>query len=319
MENNHIKYTKQVSSKINLLLIVFFVFINAYTYAQKVVFTVTAVKGYAKLDETTLKVGAKLKNNQTLKVNADTYLCLATNDHQVLEITTQGTYIVKELLSKIPARQDLNSSYVQFVVGEITKATEDGVSAKNRFQHMNKTGAVKRSINETVNFFLENMKTENGHILYGNILELAWQVKQDEGTDTIRRFQVSILHLNGFSVFKQVVGTTEMSIDLSNVNLKGQDGFMVQIIPLDNKGKYWGKDNIYELYINLLDEKQKQEVAQKVSKGSTAIDRLMDARYFESEKLYPDAIHAYKEAIRLSEGNPIYEDLYYSFLLRNTK
>lgn len=319
MENNHIKYTKQVSSKINLLFVAFFIFINASTYAQKVVFTVTAVKGYAKLDETALKVGAKLKNNQTLKVNADTYLCLATNDHQVLEITSQGTYVVKDLLSKIPARQDLNSSYVQFVVGEITKATEDGVSAKNRFQHMNKTGAIKRSLNQTVNFFLENIKTDNGHILYGHVLELAWQVKQDEGTDTIRRFQISILHLNGFSVFKQVVGTTEMSIDLSNVDLKGQDGFMVQVIPLDNKGKYWGKDNVYELYINLLDEKQKQEVSEKISKGNTAIDRLMDARYFESEKLYPDAIRAYKEAIRLSEGSPIYEDLYYSFLLRNTK
>ncbi len=94
---------------------------------------------------------------------------------------------------------------------------------------------------------------------------------------------------------------------------------MVQVVPLDGKGKYWGKNNIYELYINLLDDKQKQQISEKISKGETAIDRLMDAQYFESEKLFPDAVHAYKEAIRISEGNPIYEDLYYSFLLRNIK
>ena len=319
MENNNIKNIKQVKRSISFLLLVLSLLVSSYARAQKVVFTVTAVKGYAKLDEAMLKVGSKLKANQTIKVDAHTYLCLATNDNQVLEITTEGTYVVKELLSKVPPRQDLNSSYVQFVVGEITKATEEGVSAKNRFQHMNKTGAVKRSINETVNFFLGNIKTDNGHILYGNILDVAWQVKQPEGADTVRRFQVSILHLNGLSVFKQVVGTTEISIDLSNVNLKGQDGFMVQVVPLDGKGKYWGKNNIYELYINLLDDKQKQQISEKISKGETAIDRLMDAQYFESEKLFPDAVHAYKEAIRISEGNPIYEDLYYSFLLRNIK
>ncbi len=193
MENNNIKNIKQVKRSISFLLLVLSLLVSSYARAQKVVFTVTAVKGYAKLDEAMLKVGSKLKANQTIKVDAHTYLCLATNDNQVLEITTEGTYVVKELLSKVPPRQDLNSSYVQFVVGEITKATEEGVSAKNRFQHMNKTGAVKRSINETVNFFLGNIKTDNGHILYGNILDVAWQVKQPEGADTVRRFQVSKL------------------------------------------------------------------------------------------------------------------------------
>ncbi|TAH22466.1 MAG: hypothetical protein EAZ08_00900 [Cytophagales bacterium] len=317
------KYTHQITIQVKKYLRLFVfalcLFISSGIFAQKIVFTVMALKGYAKLDDVSLKIGAKLKNNQTLKIDTDTYLCLVTTDQQVLEITTAGTYVVKELMSKVPPRKGLNASYVEFVVSEVTKATEDGISAKNRFQHMNKTGAVKRSMNEVVSFFLSSIKADNGHILYGDILDLAWEVKQPTGFDTIRRFQVSVLHLNGMSVFSKVVGSPEISIDLSKVNLKNQDGFTVQVVPLDNKGKYWSKNDIYKLYINLLDASQKQQISEKISAGSTAIDKLMNAQYFESEKLFPDAIHAYKDAIRLSEGNPIYEDLFYRFWLRNMK
>lgn len=319
MGNNN-QSTKQIKNNVSFfLLLTSCLFIGSHTYAQKVVFTATATKGYVKLDNSPLKVGTKIKNNQTVKIDIDSYLCLATNDQQIVEITTAGTYSVKELLNRVAPRKDLNPAYIEFVVGEITKATEDGVSAKNRFQHMNKTGAVKRSIHEIVNFYLSNVKMDNGHILYGNVLDLAWEVKQPEGMDTIRRFQVSVLHLNGTSVFSQVVGVAEISIDLDKVNLKNQDGFTVQVVPLDSKGKYWSSDDVYKLYINLLDIPQKQQVSDKLSKGATAIDKLMDARYFESEKLFPDAAHAYKEAIRLSEGNPIYEDLLFRFWLRNMK
>jgi len=92
-----------------------------------------------------------------------------------------------------------------------------------------------------------------------------------------------------------------------------------QIIPLDSEGKPWkGESVFYELPIKLMNKAQKEEISKGLKGGTTAIECLMNAKFFEDKKLFFDAAHAYKEAIRLSGNNPTYTELYYRFWVRNS-
>ncbi len=297
--------------------------------AQQVVFTVTGVKGFAKIGDSKLKVGLKIRNDQILKVEPNTYLSLATTDNRVLEVTKEGSYSVRDLLAKVPSRQDLNTSYVAFVVSELTKGSEEQVAAKNRFQHMNKTGAVKRSYTNKpttkaekdykFGFLLEYIETKEGHTLFGNILELDWKVEQPKGADTITNYEVEILSRDETSLFSQTVNGTELSIDLSFLDLAGKEDIICRVIPLNKAGEFWSKQkDSFDIAIKLLDEKTKNEIASKLIPSRSAMEKLVEAKFFEDKELFLDAMHAYKEAMRL-DTNPLYEELYYRFLLRNSK
>ncbi len=298
--------------------------------AQDVAFTVISVKGYAQADNIKLKIGSKIKDSQAIKIEDGSYLCLATVDNRVLEITKSGTYIAKSLVSKVPAKEGVNAEYIKFVVDELTKVETEGISAKNRFQHMNKTGAVKRSSGKmeskeankeaySIGFLLENIEMEDEHYLYGNILALAWKVKQPQQGDTIANYEVELLGLDESSIFSQTVNATDVNIDLSLLDMENHEGIICQIIPMDREGNYWkGERTFYELPIRLLNKSKKEEISKKLGKGATAIEKLMDAKFFEDSKLFLDAAFAYKEAIRLSGGSPTYEELYYRFWIRNS-
>jgi hypothetical protein len=300
--------------------------------AQQVIFTVTGVKGLAKADNTTLKVGLKIKNNQTLQIEPNTYLSLATTDNRILEVTKQGIYSVKDLLARVPLRQELNASYVAFVVSELTKGSEEQIAAKNRFQHMNKTGAVKRAAGGTLastkskkapydfSFLLEYIDTENGHTLFGNMLELGWKVIQSGKAEEIASYEVEILGLDETSLFSQTVHGTEISIDLTYLDLAGKEGIICRVMPLDKDGAFWaGEKESYDMLVNLLSEEKKREISAMLAPSRTATEKLVEAKFFEDQKLFIDAIHAYKEAQRLAENNQLYEELYYRFWLRNSE
>lgn len=317
------------NKKIFVLLLMILSF-GTLALAQDIAFTVISVKGYAHADNVKIKIGSKIKNSQAIKIEDGSYLCLATKDNIVLEITKAGTYIAKDLASKVPAKNGVSTEYVKFVVDELTKVETEGVSAKNRFQHMNKTGAVTRSLGNisskeadkdahSIGFLLESIEMEDEHYLYGNILALAWKVKQPQQGDTIANYEVELLGLDESSIFSQRVNATEVNIDLSMLDMENHEGIICQITPLDSEGNYWKGERIfYELPVRLLNKSQKEEISKKLSKSTTALEKLMDAKFFEDKKLFLDAAFAYKEAIHLSGGSPVYEELYYRFWVRNS-
>lgn len=318
-----------MKTNIALLLITLGVCFNSF--AQTIAFTVTGVKGLAKVDNVSVKIGSKIKNNQTVKIEPNTYLSLATADHRVLEVTSQGTYSVKDLLAKVPKKQNLNSSYVEFVVDELTKGSEDGIAAKNRFQHMNKTGSVKRSgsgelSNKTgkkaynFSFLIEKIEApDHGLTLFGNTLDIDWVVIQAPDAEKVASYEVEILNLEETSLFSQTVNQTNAVIDLSLLDLDKQEGVLFRVTPLDSKGAPWdGASTVgYDLMISLPNETQKQELAAKLPSGNTPMMKLAEAKFFEDQKYYLDAIRAYKQAMAMSNNDPAYEALYYRFWLRH--
>jgi hypothetical protein len=312
--------------KTNIVFLLIFFSVCLSTVAQPVAFTVTGVKGLAKADNSPLKIGAKIKNNQTVKLEQNSYLSLATTDNRVLEVTAKGAYSVTDLLTKVPKKQSLSASYVEFVVDELTKGSEDGIAAKNRFQHMNKTGSVKRDINMGANsgkksyqfsFLIEKIEApDHGLLLFGNTLDIDWAVVQDASAEKINAYEVEILNLEEVSIFSQTVNQPSISIDLSMIDLKNQEGILFRVTPLNSMGEAWDASR-YDLMINLLNDAQKQEVAAKLPKGNTPMMKLAEAKFLEDQKYYLDAIYAYKQAIKMGNNDPIYETLYYRFWLRH--
>jgi hypothetical protein len=308
--------------KVSLILILSFLYFSNLASAQQVVFTVLGTKGYVKIGDQKLKVGSKLKAGESVEIGESAYLGLLTTDHRTMEITQKGVYTVQQLLAKVSAKQKLPDAYAKFVIDELTKVDVEGISAKNRFQHMNKSGAVKRG-GLAINY-IDFFKTgEGGHQLYGNTLVLMWYVPEVEGKPKlpIESYLLGIVGMDSTSYFKKNVKENEISISLSSIKNEGSTTLVCKVAPLDKNGISLDKTDIDGVMINLLEGAEKSKITAELKQfaGGTALDQLMMARFFEEKHLYIDAMAAYKEAIRLSDGSEEYENLYYQFLLRYIK
>jgi len=300
-----------------IVTFILFVSFLAFTHlvSAKAVFKVIGSKGSVMLGNQKLKVGMLLSPEETIEIGDDAYLCLATLDtHKVIELTSKnkGKHTVKEILAKVPAKQDLEEKYVAFVVNELTKQDNSGITAKNRFQHMNKTGAVKRG--GVARSSLEDKKANaNDNIkVYGDKLFIQWHLSQDPKDAPLIPFvdsyKVEILSTEDEVYFEQIVqgaGNMEIVISLSQVRNNGEKNLMYRITALDKKGKQIDKTKIDAFNIVLLSENEKKVYAKDLAHYSshTILSLLEKAKYFESKELIVDAMVAYKEAEELMKDN----------------
>jgi len=304
-----------------ILSMLFFYFSNSL-YAQQIVFTVLGIKGSVKVGDDKLKVGYKLKTGQSVQIGEDSYLSLSSSNSKLMEITQQGTYTVKQLLEKLPAAQSMNKAYADFVVSELTKVEAEGISAKNRFQHMNKSGSVKRG--GVVTSYLDFFKTgDEGHKLYGTTLNLMWYVFEKPNSQKlpIASYAVEVVGIDDTPYAKQNTKESEALIDLSKMSRAETQSVIAKIIPLDSKGISLDKTEIDGVTINLLSDAERKSIKEQIKQfaGKSATNKLMEARFFEEKHFYIDAMVSYKEAISLSGGSEEYENMYYQYLLRYIK
>jgi len=302
-----------------IVTFILFVSFLAFTHlvSAKAVFKVIGSKGSVMLGNQKLKVGMLLSPEETIEIGDDAYLCLATLDtHKVIELTSKnkGKHTVKEILAKVPAKQDLEEKYVAFVVNELTKQDNSGITAKNRFQHMNKTGAVKRG--GVAKSFIEDIRKDIGNKvpeIYGDKILMVWYLgdkpAEVELAKSVKKYKVEIMSSSDETVyFEQVVEgkeSSELLIDLSKVKNNGDNDLVYRITALDEKGKKVDKTDIDTFPIKILDAHQKKHHAKHLPHASshTVLSLLEKAKYFEGHGLFIDAMVAYKEAEELMKDN----------------
>jgi hypothetical protein len=300
---------------LKLIFFVSLLMIADFALAQKVEFTVLGTKGLVKIGESKLKVGSKITTGQSIQISENSYLSLATDDYRVMEITQQGVYTTQQLLSKSPLKQNLNKDYVKFVVAELTKEDDQGITAANRFQHMSKSGAVKRGLGKAI-IYVEEVPNQG---LYGNSLFLAWHTKSE--SDNPDSYLVKITDINGKIIAKQNTKNMEISIDISHVNREEISTLKCIVILLDSKGvslEIADEKTMLQncLEITLLDEAEKKPIFASIKKYTDMgmVGKLIEGQYFEQKGLYIDAMACYKEAIKLSDNENEYQK-YYNKLL----
>jgi hypothetical protein len=295
-----------------LIILVSFLIFSHLAFSQTI-FKVVASKGQVMLGNEKLKVGTQLSASQSIEIGNDAYLCLATlPDHKIIELTTKdkGKHSTKDILAKVPTNQNWQKTYVDFVVNELTKQDNGGINAKNRFQHMNKTGAVKRG--GVAKSFIEDIRRDMGNKVpqvCGDKMLLIWYLgdKPDEVelAKSVRKYKIEIMSSSDETVFfEQIVEgkeSSELLIDLAKVKNDGDNNLVYKITALDEKSKKVDKTDIDTFPIKLMNESEKKSYMKDLAKFSnqSVLSLLEKAQYFESKGLYIDAMVAYKEVEEL--------------------
>lgn len=286
--------------------------------AQDYAFKVLGSKGHNTVGGSTLKVGSKLTAVQTLEVGEGSYLGLAHSNGKTIELTKKGTYKVQDLIGQVNSSGTLTSNYAKFVIDELTEAGSEGVAAKNRFQHMNKTGSVKRDVGAVRTMLPSSNK------IFGNNLVLKWYIKDGVTFESqIDKYKVQLFNLNDEILFATEVKEMQATIDLTaNPKLSKEGVIIAKVIPMDKNGKEFETAAMIDGdAISKLEENESKEITTQLvsinKDNQGALGKLIEARFFEDKELYADAIHAYEEAIKISGGTEQFKKLYQFFLERN--
>lgn len=287
--------------------------------AQNYAFKVLAVKGNVTLDSKPVKVGAIITDNQTLVVKEGSYLSLAHHSGKAIEVAP-GTHKAKDLSARISSgNNSVTDKYIKFVVNELTQEDpEASTAARNRFQHMNKTGSVERDIAVSA---VRTWLPLNSKLL-GDQLLIKWSNVNPQPEEL---YEVKIFDLSEQLLFSKQTKEHQLLVDLAREKIANQSHLIVKVLPLDpTSGK--ARVNSEQLDGNVVirldavtSKKLEAELLaiRKEFGEKSAIGKLAEANFFEENGFISEAIIAYEQALLLSGNASQYEALYKDFLTRN--
>ncbi len=299
----------------SLFLVALMLLIGGTTMAQNYAFRVLTAKGNNKASKKAIRVGSKLNNSDVIVMEQGGYLGLLHTNGQTVELRTKGTYRVNELANNLKASNNssLTSRYANYVVSELTSSAEEA-SGKNRYKHMKKTGAVRRTVLKKITVLQERKVN-----MLGDKMEIEWFVYEELAEinpKDVKEYRIVLTDLRNNELYSETTTQTSYTIDFSRPELKDQTiiFYRVEVADEDKKNK-----NIYsdKQVINKEDE-TKKEVREQLDQigDDTALGHLIKAQYLEETGYNAEAAMAYKAAIALAPEVETYKILYDSFTER---
>jgi N-acyl-D-aspartate/D-glutamate deacylase len=278
---------------------------------QDYVFKVLGTKGNNTADGIALKVGTKLRSGQRLQVSEGAYIDLAHTSGKAINLKSKGNYQISDLASRVGSMPSTSSKYADFVIKELTKDDELS-AAKNRFQHMHKTGSVSRGIE------IAELLFPNATEVYGQTISLLWKSK----TETAGKVRIVITDMNNEVLYNQVTADDFATINLEEAAFANQEHLIVRLMPENVAVDKHTIDSAegYAL-VRITSAEQRKNIDQELTlifgdQAKTALNYLIAARMFEDKQLYADAAAAYEEALRLSENAEMYQTAFIGFKMR---
>jgi len=162
--------------------------------------------------------------------------------------------------------------------------------------------------------------------LYGDSIVLSWDLLDDVSfKEKIEKYEVRIYDLSEELLFKKDTDYKSMTISTSKEKLAGQNNLIIKVVPLDKNGNpLVNVENSEGIAINKLDTANKATHSEKVKAALSAkkewVEKLLDvAKYFESQKLWTDAMNTYETAVRtLKDRQKLKSEVrYQEFLEKN--
>ncbi len=301
------------------VLILVSMFFSISAFAQDYTFTVLGSKGTNTMGSASIKVGTKIKDGATVKVGLDGYLGLAHKSFKTLEITKPGEYKVSDLESMLGnAEGDLASKYAKFVMDELTS----GNSSSSRFNRKAKTGSVTRSLHKKPILFLmpvdENGISKTSKVLADSKITIKWYVNNPNVLDTKSNVQYKFVVKDGSPlnigkvIYDAEITGESVTIDLSDARFNDSKMLLYQVVVMNNS-KAVTSDELMLNIVNPMHAGQMGTEVKILEKDESALGKMVLAKYFEEHNLIANAIHAYEEAIEISEA-PEFITSYNSFL-----
>jgi hypothetical protein len=287
----------------------FFLFFFQTSFAQNYTFKVLAIKGNITADNQALEKGSEVKSTQTITiVNDSSYIALYyVGKKEVIELTKKGVYSGQDLAKQISEAKGWESDFFYYTIGELAQE---------------KT-LIKDAGRKSVAPLMALLPTVPQR-MYGKKLFFRWIVlDQLPLKDKIDNYQILIHSLQEKLLYLTSVKTRNVSLDLSSKKFTDEQILMIQIIPVDTKGKDLTtgfKNETYQI-AQIEKEKAKEIDADlatifKDRNRDTALSKLAEARYFEDKKLPLDAMQAFEQALLLSFNSEAYKRPYRFFLER---
>jgi len=275
-------------------------------YAQDYVFKVLANKGTNehKSGDTwqPLKTGASLNKSDEIKLSNNAYIGMVSASGKPVEIKDPGTHKISEIAKKLDQGSSVINKYTDFILSSN--------SAEGKKNRLSATGAVHRGDSFEA---LKLLLPENQHAsVYNNKVSIIWEAPKELGP-----YIVTIRNM--FDDEIEQVETTEAhyTVDFTQPKFANENAILIDV-----KSKANGKQTSKQHLIKKLASKDYATITTSLTeieneiKEPTAINYLLLASFYESNKLYIDAISAYDKVLEIAPDVPEYIEAFDQFLLR---
>lgn len=281
-------------------------FMTAFTIAQDYAFKVLANKGTNEVksgnDWVPVKTGASLKNDDELKLSANSYMGLVHATGKPLELKQPGSYKVSELAAQMKTGTSVLTKYTDFIL-----SSNSAEAKKNR---LSATGAVDRGDNAAIQLMLP----ANQHSgIYNNVAIISWM-----GSTVPGPYIVTIRNMFDDELEQMETPETSFQIDLSDPKFSKENALLIEV-----KSKSDPKQVSKQHLIKKLAPAEQENVKKSLSEimgevqEQTALNKFILAGFYEENNLFIDAISAYEEAIKLAPDVSSYKEAYDDFLIRH--
>ena len=289
-----------------ILLGVGFFLLTISGYSQDYAFKVLANKGaneYKSADGwQSVKTGASLKSGDELKVSENSYLGLVHVTGKPLELKQAGSYKVADLAAKMSGGTSVLNKYTDFIL-----SSNSAEAKKNR---LSATGAVHRGEPTSLNVCLPPPQNAS---IYGKSMVVRWETPKSGGP-----YVVTLKNIFEEDLAKFETPETSLRIDLSDPKLSNESAFLVEVSSkADAKTKSEGKV-VKKLSPAEVERVRKAytEISGEVTEES-ALNRFIQAGFYEQNGLLIDALTSYEDAIRMAPDIDSYKEARDEFLYRN--
>lgn len=248
-------------------------------------------------------VGGKIQQADIIKLNANDYLGLihiATG--KTLELKTAGSYNAKDLAKKVATT---GNSYSQKYAEYVMDAMANNASGTNN----SVGGVVYRDPPVDVNI---DYPKDNLVSVSSKVFDLGWHK-----TDYITVYEIVIQNMFDEVVLRQETKDTTARIDLSKVNLGDENRIKIKVKPKFDKEAKFKFDKEFTFVIDESKDyaKKRDEFLSEV-KDETALNYLIQAKFYEDNKMFVDAVAAYDKAIKLEPKIEEFKLLKEEYLLK---
>jgi hypothetical protein len=289
----------------SFLLLVSFFLVNTLVYSQDYTFRVLATKGSNEVKSgdswQPIKTGASLKLADEIRITENASIGLVHVSGKPLEVKKPDTYKVSDLASKMTGGSSVINKYTDFMLSKN--------SAEEKKNRLSATGAVHRGLEDIKVYLPENQNAE----IFNNIAYVNWEAKG--GAPYI----VSFKNMFDDELMKVETPETSVRVDLNDPKFANETAILVEV-----RSKADGKVKSEQHLIKKLSQgrqdlikKSYTELNNDLGSETPELNKLIQASFYEQNKLFIDAIATYEELIKMAPDNDSYKEVYEEFLLRN--
>lgn len=249
-----------------------------------------------------IKTGVSLKVGDELRVSENSYLGLVSSTGKPLELKQAKNYKVEELLSQMGKGASVMSKYTDFIL-----SSNSAEAKKNR---LSATGAVHRGEPTLLSVYLPPPQNS---FVYGSSIAVMWEAPKSGGP-----YVITLRNMFEEDLAKFETPETMIRIDLSTVKIGSDNAVQIEVASkVDPKSKSEGK--VVKLLSAANLEKIKKayvEISGDI-KEESALNKFIQAGFYEQNGLLIDALTSYEDAIKMAPDVDTYREARDEFLYRN--